>query len=178
MQLFLVKVKFVDDEFLQLAYTKMVAEALGLEFAKYLESITEEMDSVLLMTRVGSDYSTSRSAKHISKLLTEMGFDHECQVYPDSSISGGMLAINFACKEQMVAIEYDGERCFLKVLRTGELTTTRNGKTKAKRRLLEQLGWTVINLDYRDYMEACRKSNHKQWLQTELKRAGVALPYI
>jgi len=170
-------VKFVDEEFLQLAYTKMVVEALGLEFAKYPESMTEEIESVLLMTRVGYDNSTSRSAKEVSKLLTEMGFDHECQVSPDNSISGGILAIDFACKEGMVAIEYDGEPCFLKALRTGEVTTTRNGRTKAKRRLLEQLGWTVINLDYRDYMEACRKSNQKQWLQKELKGAGVALPY-
>ena len=102
--------------FLQLAYTKMVATASGLEFAKYPESMTEEIESVLLMTRVGKDNSTSRSAQEVSKLLTEIGFDHECKVSPASSISGDMLAIDFACKKQMVAIEYDGEHCFLKAV--------------------------------------------------------------
>ena len=117
----------------------------------------------------------SRSSKAVSKILKEIGFDHECEVAPQRNIMGGMMAIDFACAKQKVAIEYDGESHFLKALGSGELTTKRNGSTKAKRRLLKQLGWTVINLDFRDYMKACRKSQEKAWLRAELKQAGVVL---
>ena len=78
------------------------------------------------------------------------------------------MAIVFSCAERKVAIEFDRDSHFLKAaLGSGELTPWRNGSTKAKRQRLEQLGWTVINLDYRDYIDACRKS----------KQAGVTLPY-
>jgi len=111
-------------------------------------------------------------------LLKEIGFEHECEVSPDSNILGGMLAIDFACSEQKVAVEYDGATHFLKDVVSGKLTAKRNGSTKAKCRLLKQLGWTVINLDYREYMEACHKSNQKQWLRKQLKEGGVSLPYF
>ena len=94
----------------------------------------------------------SRSSKEVSQLLHEIGFHHECEVSPDGSISGGMLAIDFACPERMIAIEFDGPSHFLKAVGSGKLTCTENGATKAKCRYLEQLGWTVINIDYRDYI--------------------------
>jgi len=68
--------------------------------------------------------------------------------------SGRMLAIDVACTKRMIAIEFDGTTHYLKALGSGELTKTRTGPTTAKRRFLEQLGWTVINLDFRDYDEA------------------------
>ena len=71
------------------------------------------------------------------KLLNEVGFHHECEVSPDSSISGGMLAIDFACPERMIAIEFDGPWHYLKAVGSGELTCIENGATKAKRRYLE-----------------------------------------
>ena len=87
-----------------------------------------------------------------------------------------MLAIDFASMEQKMAIEYDGPSHYLKALGSGELTSTENGATKAKRRFLEQLGWTVINIDYRDFIQAQRASNEKQWLREILIAAGVTLP--
>ena len=118
----------------------------------------------------------SSSSKEFARLLRQIGFHHECEVSPDSSISGGMLAIDFASTEQKIAIEYDGPSHYLKVLGSGELTSTENGATKAKRRFLEQLGWTVINIDYRDFIQAQRASNEKQWLREILIAAGVTLP--
>ena len=72
-------------------------------------------------------------------------------------------------------IEYDGESHFLKALDSGKLTRKGNGSTKAKQRLLEQFGWTVIKLDFRDYQEACRMSRQKTWLCASLKQGGVML---
>jgi len=74
----------------------------------------------------------------------------------------------------MIAIEFDGSSHFLKAVGSGTLTSTENGATKAKRRFLEQLGWTVININYRDYVQA-RDSNAQQWLQKLLNASGVPL---
>ena len=74
-----------------------------------------------------------------------------------------------------MAIEYDGDRHFVRSASSGQRTASRNGRTKAKRRLLEKLGWTVINLDFRDHREAVRRSAVKEWLQQELIDAGIVL---
>ena len=117
----------------------------------------------------------SHSSREVSQLLHEIGFHHECEVSPDSYISSGMLAIDFACLEQKVAIEFDGPSHYLKSVESGKLTSTENGATKAKRRYLEQLGWKVINIDYRDYIQAKSVSNEKQWLWKLLNASGVSL---
>jgi len=116
----------------------------------------------------------SRSFKEVSQLLKEVGFHHECEVSPDSSIPSGMLAIDFACPEQKIAIEFDGPSHFLKLVGSGELSCTENGPTKAKRRSLEQLGWTVVNIDYRGYIQA-HDSNVQQWLRHKLLASGATM---
>jgi len=176
-ELFESKAKFSDDELRQLAQTQIFAKVAGVELAQCPDSMSKEIKRLMVEKRA-EDNVTSRSAEEVSKILKEIGFEHELEVSPDISISGGMLAIDYACKERKVAIEYDGEYHFLKAVESGELTTMRNGRTKAKRRLLEQLGWTVISLDYRGYINACHKSNEKQWLRNALKEAGVVLPYF
>jgi len=100
---------------------------------------------------------------------------HECEVSPSGLMASGMLAIDFACLEQKVAIEFDGPSHFLKPVGSGKLTSTQNGATKAKRRYLEQLGWTVINIDYRDHIQANHKSNEKEWLREQLLASGITL---
>jgi len=63
----------------------------------------------------------------------------------------------------------------LKAIGIGELTSLQNGATKAKRRFLQQLGWTVVNLDFRDYNAAQTQEKKKKWLQQELLTAGIEL---
>ena len=128
-----------------------------------------------MQTKKSQDNTVSGSSQEISEILHAIGFEHECEVPPHSSILGGMMAIDFACKTRMVAIEYDGETHFLQALESGEFTVERNGTTKAKRQLLQQLGWTVINLDYRHWREACDKQRQEEWLRRELKKADVML---
>ena len=117
----------------------------------------------------------SKASDEISNILNDFGFAHEREVPPDSNITGKMMAIDIACTKRKVAIEYDGEHHFLKALGSGELTSQRNGSTEAKRRLLKQLGWTVINLDFRDHMEARQKSEEMTWLRDELENAGCVV---
>ena len=174
-QLFVADAIFLDGDFRQLAQTQVFAGAWGMDLPACPEAMALRMEAAL-NTQSAEDNVLSRSSKAISNILKDIGFDHECEVAPERNILGVMMAIDFACTKRKVAIEYDGEPHFLKAVGSGALTSKRNGRNKAKRRLLEQLGWTVINLDFRDYMEACRKSKQKEWLRAELKQAGVALP--
>jgi len=75
----------------------------------------------------------------------------------------------------MIAIEFDGPEHYLKAVGTaGALTKIENGPTKAKRRFLKQMGWKVINIDFRDYDRVRGTSNEKKWSRKKLKDAGVA----
>jgi very-short-patch-repair endonuclease len=75
-----------------------------------------------------------------SALLTELGFEHERQVCPWKE-AGRMFAIDFACPVRKIAVEYDGGFHYLSSGRE-------NGKTIAKRRLLERAGWKVVSIPY------------------------------
>ena len=157
-----------DDEFTglelrQLAQTQMFAAADGVKLQQTPETLTKGMELALKT----STECVSKSSMKVSQLLHEIGFHHECEVSPDSKTSGGMLAIDFACKERKIAIEFDGPYHYLKEVKSGKLTSTENGATKAKRRFLKQLGWTVINIDYRDCSQAR--------LRQILKASGVTL---
>ena len=173
-QLFQTNVKFSDEALYQLAQTQTFATAWRVTLTTCPASMKKRITEALT-ARGEEGNRISRSSKEVSVILKNIGFEHECEVAPDSSLLGGMMAIDFACKKLKVAIEYDGESHFLKALSSGELTSKWDGRTKAKHRLLKQLGWTAINLDFRDRVEARRKSNEKQWLRTELNKAGVVL---
>jgi len=162
---------FIDEELRQLAQTLILAEADDVK----LPHIPERMAKKMELVRNTVDENVSRSSKQVSQLLHEIGFHHECEVSPNGLLSSGMLAIDFACLEQQVAIEFDGPRHYLQAVGSGKLTLTENGATKAKRRYLEQIGWKVINIDYRDYELAKSASNEKQWLQELLNASGVPL---
>ena len=135
-----------------------------------------ELEVLAAMERL-EDNMISKHSKDVSRFLTELGFAHEQEVSPSKLVSGGLLAIDFACRKKKIAIEYDGSFHYLKALGTGKLTTTENGATKAKRRCLQKLGWTVINIDYREYRQAKRRDSSmvKQCLADKLTRAGVQL---
>ena len=170
-------VSFVDVAFWQLAQTQIFAKAWGVDLSPCPVSLSRKMEETI-KAFTAEDNSVSRSSKELSLLLEEIGFEHECEVPPAGNILGGIMAIDFACTKRKVAIEFDGVAHFLKALGSGGLTSQRNGPTIAKRRLLQQLGWTVINLDFRDYIESIRILNQKEWLMNELKQSGVALPEL
>ena len=171
-ELFVTGEEFIDEALWQLAQTLILAKVDGITLLQIPEPMAKRME--LTLNRM-VDNEVSRSSKQVSQLLHEIGFHHECEVSPDSSLSSGMLAVDFACPERMIAIEFDGPSHFLKAVGSGKLTATENGATKAKRRYLEQLGWKVINIDYRDSDQAQRASIGKQWLRELLNASGVSL---
>jgi len=172
-ELFITGEEFIDEALWQLAQTQIFAEVDSIKLHQLPKPMAMRM-KLVLNTIEGNE--VSHSTRKVSQLLKEIGFHHKCEVSPDSCLSGGILAIDFACPERKIAIEYDGPSHFLKAVGSGELTSIENGATKAKRRFLELLGWTVINIDYRDSDQAQRASNGKQWLLELLNAAGVPLP--
>jgi hypothetical protein len=114
-------------------------------------------------------YIVSRSQREIFQFLADLGVPCELEVSPLSNTSlGGMLAIDVACKEEKIAIEFDGPLHYLKELGSGNVSLMENGTTRAKRRFLENLGWTVINIDYRDWTKNKSAGNEKHWLREKL----------
>jgi RAP domain len=174
-QLYAEDAMFTDEQCWQMEQTAIFARAWGVELSPCPVAMAKSMEQAMA-AKNAKDNALSRGSKEVSKILTDIGFDHECEVPPDSNIVGGMMAIDFACTRRKVAIEYDGEWHFLRALGSGELTFQQDGSTKAKRRLLEQLGWTVINLDFREYMTACDMSKETEWIRAELNNSGVLLP--
>ena len=89
--------------------------------------------------------NNSRSEGEYSELLNALGFAHEREVSPFAADgkAGSMLAIDMACSARKIAIEFDGRFHYLSDGRE-------NGRTVAKRRLLERLGWKVVNIPYQD----------------------------
>ena len=162
---------FVSLDLCMLVQTQLFAEVNGVTLEQPPEIMLTRMQSALEI----NDPVTSSSMEEISNLLHGLGVQHDCRVPPVSSLSSEMLCINFACREEKIAIEFNGPLKYLRALGSGKLSSTENGAMKGKRRFLQQLGWTVISIDFRDYNRACNASNEKQWLQEILEAEGVVL---
>ena len=82
-------------------------------------------------------------------LTSVLTHEHSLQVQFLEGDYADFMAIDFACKEKKIAVEYEGRYHFLTELGegTGDNGGRENGRTLARRRLLKQLGWTVV---YRD----------------------------
>jgi RAP domain len=71
----------------------------------------------------------------------------------------------------MIAIEYDGSSHYLSNV-SGVETKQQNGPTKAKRHLLQELHWNVINL--LSWMDARREHQmSEEWVMAKLSEADV-----
>ena len=68
----------------------------------------------------------------------------------------------------MIVIECDGPSHYLSTI-DGAEKNRENGPTKAKRRLLQEIGWNVINLSW---MEACENQASEEWVRSKLSEAG------
>jgi very-short-patch-repair endonuclease len=123
--------------------------------------------------------------REISKALTELGFQHgrEIPVF-EKQIGKKMLRVDIACSKTQVAVECDGPHHFLS---SGRET----GRTAAKRRLLELMGWRVVNISYKDntmldspkFVEANKKFGDRKelrrlYLRKKLEKIGVFLEPI
>jgi hypothetical protein len=86
----------------------------------------------------------------------------------ESTLPLGILSIDMASRDRMVAIEFDGPSHFLIEAQSGKVSKVENGPTKAERLFLERLGWKVFNIHYLDWMETRGAEDKKELLRAML----------
>ncbi|KAI2495864.1 RAP domain [Fragilaria crotonensis] len=153
------------EELKQVVYVQACASAFDMALASPSSVLQTQLDRVPFTTE------SSRFETTVSTTLWDIGFSHQCEISPFESIPG-MLSIDLACVERRIAIECDGPSHYLSVAGDNEGNRLENGPTKAKRRLLQQLGWNVINLNW---AEARQHQVSQEWLRSKLSDAGVVL---
>jgi len=107
------------------------------------------------------------------------GFERELSPF-DNGDGGNLLKIDIAWGKEKVALELDGPSHFLrpiKKIKVGEETTQipRDGPTKAKKRLLEKLGWKVWRMSHFKKIEYDKLGNQEKmhmWA-TALRGHGI-----
>ena len=146
----------------QIRYVEACASVYELALASPPSDLTTQLDQVTY------DDRSSRFQNKVSSILLRIGFSHQCDVSPLESFPG-LLSIDIACPDRMIAIECDGPSHYLSTV-DGAEKNRENGPTKAKRRLLQELGWNVINLSW---MESRQHRVSKEWIRVKLCEAGV-----
>jgi hypothetical protein len=140
--------KLTSAELGQLAQVDLYARVSGVK----LEEVSPVLKGKMVEATKINVNKSSKSEDEYSTLLTEVGFEHKREVSPLDGDYGCFLAIDFACKEKMIAVEFDGPSHFLTDLKPNSKPNfgRENGPTKAKRMLLERLGWKMVNIPYFD----------------------------
>ena len=177
--------KFTSEALQQLVQVEVHARASGVELPPAPPGLKKRMiQAAKLQTNTGSRFEDEYSA-----LLGEAGFKHERQVQFLEGDNSNFLAIDFACKERMIAVECDGKYHYLMELKKRAKPNhgRENGRTTAKRRLMEQMGWKVVNIDYKDNIKLSTAPKEKvekaggmkemkiKYLRNRLKLVGVIL---
>jgi len=177
--------KFTSEALNQLVQVDVHARASGVELPPVSPSLKKRMSQAAKAdTNAGSRFEDKYSA-----LLTEAGFKHDREVQFLEGDYAGFLAIDFACKERKIAVEFDGPSHYLTELKKGAKPNhgRENGRTTAKRRLMEQMGWKVVNIDYKDNIKLSTAPKEKvekaggmkemkiKYLRNRLKLVGVIL---
>jgi len=128
----------------RLHQSELIARAEGVE----LEEMGESRRAIVLGAMDTGNNDASERGKEYIKVLRGMGYEGEEEF---DALGGGerFMAVDYACVERKIAIEFDGRHHFLSDVEgdsVGERLGGENGKTKAKRRALEGLGWRVVNV--------------------------------
>ena len=152
------------EELGQIIYVQKFASLYGIELESPYVPLQEPINRVPISRR------SSNFEAAVSKTLTGIGFSHTLQVSP-FQFSPGLLSIDMACSDRMIAIECDGPSHYVSRLGNAK-KLVENGSTKAKRRMLQQLGWNVINLNWE---EARDHQAREKWVRKKLAEAGVEL---
>ena len=146
----------------QMRYIQACASVHGIELASPPPDLQRQLEHVSFATR------SSSFENQVSNILLRIGFPHQREVSPFESFPG-LLSIDIACPDRMIAFECDGPSHYLSAV-DGVENRRENGPTKAKRRLLQELGWNVINLSW---MEARQHQTSEEWIRAKLSEAGV-----
>ena len=89
------------------------------------------------------------------------------------------LTIDFACKVRRIAVKFKGPFHYLRALEgpTSPTSPLENGWARVKRRLMEQMGWKVVNIDYEEMIAAgSTLGARKAYLRSRLVEVDVVNP--
>jgi len=120
------------------------------------------------------DGHESITQHEVSEILKEIGFHHEREVSPFcSNFAHDLWMIDCACRDRKIAIEFDGPFHFLRSAGSRRLPSIENGPTKAKRRFLQSLGWSVINIPYLEWSAIKTREEKRSLLAAKLESINV-----
>ncbi|GMI41770.1 hypothetical protein TeGR_g11139, partial [Tetraparma gracilis] len=149
-----------DDALKQLVQVGLHAAGDGVKLQSPPALKQEMLRAASSQSNVSSSYE-ARVARH----LTDLGVKYEREFPAFGAKFSGLLAVDFyvqSSNRTKTAIECDGPSHYLRG-HWGEGTGRENGRTVAKRRLLERTGWKVINVRMQR-----KKGGEKEWLARAL----------
>ena len=147
------------DELGKICYIQACASVYGIDLASPPSDLLRQLDQASFPTE------SSHFEDNVSNTLLKIGFSHQREFSPLKSFPG-FLSIDMASPDRMIAIECDGPSHYLSTFH-GVEKKRENGSTKAKRRLLKQLGWKVINISWMEYRMG------DESVRVKLSEAGV-----
>jgi len=165
--------EFTSENLTQLEMARLFARSEGV----HLEVVDDDGSGGSkrnLMERAAANFTdnaATRFERNIANDLKRFGFSgFKTEITPfDNGEGGDLLKIDIAWKKEKVALELDGPYHFLSP------SNKRDGPTKAKKRLLESLGWKVLNMSYLKHRKYRKLSDEKKKkaLIVWLKKCGV-----
>jgi very-short-patch-repair endonuclease len=151
---------FSSEELVQLVQVELHTRASGIELSP---PVPPALRLRMIEAAGKQTPNSSRFEDEYSTLLKDIGFEHEREVSPfaENEMVGNVLAMDMACSTRKIAVECDGPFHYLSSGRE-------SGRTLAKRRMLERLGWKVVNIPYED----SRLMESRSFLEKNSARGG------
>ncbi|KAH8052104.1 endonuclease [Aureococcus anophagefferens] len=151
-----------DDQRKMWHHVSIFAEAEAPDHA--LPRVVLDDADALRAAFVADAAAPSQAQRDVSESLAELlahDFEH---VTPQG------LSLDMAVPAAKLAVEYDGPTHYL----AGAAAPRPNGKTRCKRRLLEALGWRVVNIPHFEWERLDTRDQRRAYLADRLTRAGRA----
>jgi RAP domain len=200
----LINTNVFDNYYIVQAFQQLVQLQTAMDLAQAPSDISlpnnfpeEWMHMERLASIAKLDLTTSNLQKSISKSLKELGFSHVVEHTISMREMAGIYSINVPPKEydvlsidianveEKIAIEVDGPTHFIlcidskSILNPGnshqlQYKYDANGATMLKHRLLTSMGWTVLNVPYREWYklrdDPRKKNQYCQDLLTSISK--------
>ena len=147
--------------------------------------ITAALASAIHQATNDLSVNESRSQRQVSDGLLTMGWSHVRELMLPMTVGNmplGSLSVDMGCAESKVAVEFHGpshyivcgtlectQRCTIKCLdahnEMNDVGGVEGGATRFKARLMEQLGWSVVAIHYKDWAAAKTTNSSNEFLK-------------
>jgi hypothetical protein len=148
------------EDFRQLHEVELCVQIEGCEDLKSsLLSMPPDLEEAVDKAVAESKQRSSQRQAEVSSVLFNIGFDHEVEVSPfEEGGNAPYMAIDMACRVRMLAIEFNGPSHY-------NSDGQPNGKTMMKKRLLEKLGWELVEIHFGEWDDLEGKEEKMAYLK-------------